>query len=92
MAHPDLDCRWGIFCEYNEGEIVRRVVDEIDQLRDLHGCETAEQKTNHKRERQLGAHQKPPKVYAQVLYTKPTTGATVRIVPGLPFRDEWRGA
>lgn len=57
--HPRLDCRYGTFCEYDEREIVRRVVDELDQFRNFHSCESTEQQTDHGRECQFGAHDAP---------------------------------
>ena len=48
--HPRLDCCHGTLREHDEREIVRCVVDEIDQFRKFHGRESAEQQTDYGRE------------------------------------------
>ena len=55
-VHLNLGYRHGVFCEDNGREIVRRVVDEIDQFWKFRDYEGAEQQTNHNGEGKFDAH------------------------------------
>jgi len=56
QANPNFDYAWGIFCKEDDREIVRGIVNEVEQLRELRGCEAAEQQCTHSRECESDAH------------------------------------
>lgn len=80
MAHPNLHCRRGISYKHDEREIVRRVVDEIDEFRDLRGYDSAEQQTDCNREHRFHLYRKRQNCFPTPLYNKENACATIRII------------